>query len=109
MRFAKVMKINFQTDQSTTDSNPKNNRKTTSLFSPMKSAFKPPALVNVYRRKYPHVTPVVRSVAEAPFGMQRETLLKVIGQQGIDGKFVFPLQKLVFNYCDMGGSSAGIR
>lgn len=72
-------------------------------------SLKPPALVDVYRRKYPNVTPVVKNVADAPFGLQRETLLRVIGQQGIEGKFVFPLQKIVFNYCDMGGSSSGMR
>ena len=69
----------------------------------------PPKLVNVYRQRQPVWRPAVRSVADAPFGIQRATILQVIGDNGKDGHFTYPLQKLVFNYCDMGGSSAGMR
>jgi hypothetical protein len=68
-----------------------------------------PKLVNVYRQKRKIWRPAVRSVADAPFGIQQATLLRVIGDNGKDGHFTFPLQKLVFNYCDLGGSSVGMR
>jgi hypothetical protein len=72
---------------------------------------RPPALVDAYRRKRPGPTgPVVPNVADAPFGVQQSTYLQVLGDNGKDGKsFILPLQKLTFQYCDLGGSSKGIR
>jgi large subunit ribosomal protein L43 len=68
-----------------------------------------PKLVNINVRKRPMFIPVVPNVSNAPFGLQRKTVLDVHKDNGIDGKFQFPLQKLVFNYCDFGGSSSVMK
>jgi hypothetical protein len=52
---------------------------------------------------------VVPNIANAPFGIQQAVLQRVIGENGVNGNFVFPLQRLVFTYCEKGGSSAGMR
>lgn len=74
--------------------------------------YRPPALVDVYRRNNPNPPPkpAVPTVANRPFGIQQSVYLQVLNDNAVDGKpFIFPLQKLVFTYCDMGGSSNGQR
>jgi hypothetical protein len=83
---------------------PKINWKTVS------SEVKPPRLVEIYRTSKIKQRPAVPNVANAPFGIQKKVVLDVIGDNAVDGKaFIYPLQKLVFNYCDAGGSSRGIK
>eukprot|EP00158_Paraphelidium_tribonemae_P000707 Partr_v1_DN23246_c0_g1_i1_m35435 putative ribosomal protein len=73
--------------------------------------YQPHPLVNVYRRAYPaSPKPTVPNVASKPFGIQQQVYLNVLDDQAMSGKpYISPLQKLTFNYCDLGGSSKHMR
>lgn len=49
------------------------------------------------------------NVADAPFGIQQAVLQRAVGENGIGGVFMHSLRKLVFYYCEHGGSSSGMR
>ncbi|KAI3652380.1 hypothetical protein MP228_002705 [Amoeboaphelidium protococcarum] len=80
-----------------------------------------PALADVNRSKKQHMLfklsdqfkERVTSVANAPYGIQKEVIFAEIGgpfaANGVNGQYVNPLQKVVVQYCDLGGSSAGMR
>lgn len=75
-----------------------------------KKAAKLPRLVNVNRRKSPEPhARVVPDLAKAPFGKQKDIILGALSNNGVSNTFILPLQKLVVQYCDWGGSSKGMR
>jgi hypothetical protein len=67
---------------------------------------RPPRLVTINVPSKVRLSRV--NVKNAPFGVQQALIKSVVGDNGISS-FINPLQKLVFNYCDFGGSSNGIR
>lgn len=67
-----------------------------------------PGLLNIGTRPRKQLN-VIPNVASAPFGIQQAVLRQVYASNGIGGVYVQPLQKVVLEYCDLGGSSKGMR
>lgn len=70
--------------------------------------YRPPNLVYVNRRRYPAPTNP-RSLANAPSGIQLEHIRDKLALNGSNLNWICPLQKLIVRYCDLGGSSKGLR